>query len=343
MVLQQLHYTVMHYGLCQHLEFKEFSNKLDVADGSPTGFVLGFLQFIMKPCPLLRLLDKKRWEHLRFGALRFWDWNALWGSDIEQRKGLTPRKENDLQKCEYIKIYRTQHPLSRTRLDCLLVRSWVSLTLGNSTPIFACTHARKHAHVLTVTGPCASATASCGTILVVFDAKSLQRWQLPVLSASSQRHHHLLYLFQTPSGSGLAAVSGNSPCYRVSLPWEPSAAFREWSTKAARLLNTHTQKKHCKKGSFSHFHSPVKRREKIHPQTHLLSFVNMLCANMESAISTAVSMGIPGRYTWKVIFLFKPYLLLYLHKVCVYICMCSCIYVHGASIKDSHFPHGLQR
>lgn len=59
MVLQQLHHTVMHDGFSQHFEFKEFSNELDVANGSPPGFIFSFFQFIMKPCPLLWLLHKE--------------------------------------------------------------------------------------------------------------------------------------------------------------------------------------------------------------------------------------------------------------------------------------------
>jgi hypothetical protein len=59
MVFEQLHHTVMHDGFSQHFEFKELSDKLDVTNGSPPGFVLGFFQFIMKPRPLLWLLCKK--------------------------------------------------------------------------------------------------------------------------------------------------------------------------------------------------------------------------------------------------------------------------------------------
>ena len=41
-VLQQLHHAVMHDGFSQHLEFEELSNELDVANGSPPGFIFSF-------------------------------------------------------------------------------------------------------------------------------------------------------------------------------------------------------------------------------------------------------------------------------------------------------------
>lgn len=64
MVLQQLHHAVMHDGFSEHFEFKEFSNKLDVTNGSPPGFVLSFFQFIMKPRPLLWLLFEEETQNL---------------------------------------------------------------------------------------------------------------------------------------------------------------------------------------------------------------------------------------------------------------------------------------
>lgn len=50
----------MHDGFSEHFELEEFSDELDVTNGSPPGFVLSFLQFIVKPRPLLWLLHKKR-------------------------------------------------------------------------------------------------------------------------------------------------------------------------------------------------------------------------------------------------------------------------------------------
>lgn len=55
MVLQQLHHTVVHDGLRQHLELEKFADELNVADGTPSGLVLGFLQLLLKPLTLRRL------------------------------------------------------------------------------------------------------------------------------------------------------------------------------------------------------------------------------------------------------------------------------------------------
>lgn len=59
-VLQQLDDTVMHDGLRQHLELKELADELDVADGTPPGLVLGFLQLFLHPVTLCRLRRTKK-------------------------------------------------------------------------------------------------------------------------------------------------------------------------------------------------------------------------------------------------------------------------------------------
>lgn len=41
-ILQQLDHAVMHDGLSQHLQLKQLANEPYVADGAPSGFVLGF-------------------------------------------------------------------------------------------------------------------------------------------------------------------------------------------------------------------------------------------------------------------------------------------------------------
>lgn len=64
MVLQQLHHTVMHDGLRQHLELEEFADELDVADGTPPGLVLGFLQLFLKTLALCRLRGPKEYLEL---------------------------------------------------------------------------------------------------------------------------------------------------------------------------------------------------------------------------------------------------------------------------------------
>lgn len=57
-VLQQLDHTVVHDGLRQHLQLEQLADELDVADGPPAGFVLGFFQLLLEPLALRRLKDK---------------------------------------------------------------------------------------------------------------------------------------------------------------------------------------------------------------------------------------------------------------------------------------------
>ncbi len=59
-VLQQLDNTVMHDGLRQHLELEELADELDVADGTPPGLVLVFLQLLLKPLTLRRLRGPRK-------------------------------------------------------------------------------------------------------------------------------------------------------------------------------------------------------------------------------------------------------------------------------------------
>lgn len=59
MVLQQLDNTVVHDGLRQHLELEELTDELDIADGTPSGLVLGVLQLFLKPLTLRRLRGTK--------------------------------------------------------------------------------------------------------------------------------------------------------------------------------------------------------------------------------------------------------------------------------------------
>ncbi len=58
-VLQQFDNTVVHDGLCQHLQLEELADELDVANGAPPGLVLGVLQLFLKSLTLRPLGDRR--------------------------------------------------------------------------------------------------------------------------------------------------------------------------------------------------------------------------------------------------------------------------------------------
>lgn len=65
MVLQQLYDAVVHDGLRKHLQLKQLSDELDVAEGTAAGLVLRFLQLFFQPLPnfLLQGNISVRLEH----------------------------------------------------------------------------------------------------------------------------------------------------------------------------------------------------------------------------------------------------------------------------------------
>jgi len=54
-ILQQLHHTVVHDGLGQHLQLEELADELYVAEGPPAGYVFGLLQRHLQALTLLVL------------------------------------------------------------------------------------------------------------------------------------------------------------------------------------------------------------------------------------------------------------------------------------------------
>lgn len=64
-VLQQLHHTIVHDGLSQHLELEELPDELDVAYGASPSLVLGLLQLFLKPLALRRLQQTKPMSEIR--------------------------------------------------------------------------------------------------------------------------------------------------------------------------------------------------------------------------------------------------------------------------------------